>query len=66
LQSFGRQICVQKELAFEYAERNCIDDRFRKEIRLLERTGATDFAKDKIYQSGCPKNAAYEELYALV
>jgi hypothetical protein len=44
---------------------NDIDDRFRKERRLLERTGLSDFAKDKIYQPGCLKNAAYEKLYSL-
>jgi hypothetical protein len=55
LQSFRRQICVQKELSFEYAERNGIDDRTRKEIRLLERTEGTDFAKTKFINQAARK-----------
>jgi hypothetical protein len=40
----------------------CIDDRFNKE----QGVGHQLFAKDKICQSGCPKNAGLEELYVSV
>jgi len=45
-------------LTFDYAERNSTDDK-----RFLKRTVRSAFVKDKIYQTGCPKNAAMEELY---